>query len=76
MNTTGQKKQPSLPSRGKVDISKLFGRKPIKQSSEGIEKLRSDIDSTLEQKLFQWENASSWDFELPETVFTGNEVPV
>lgn len=73
---TNQKKQPNLPSREKVDISKLFGRKPSKKLNEGIEKLKSDIDSTLEQKLFQWENASSWDFELPETVFTGEEAPV
>jgi len=45
---TNQKKQPNLPSREKVDISKLFGRKPSKKLNEGIEKLKSDIDSTLE----------------------------
>ncbi|KAL4464780.1 hypothetical protein ABPG74_011341 [Tetrahymena malaccensis] len=68
----------NLPTKSQVKPSQLYhsSRKELHSSNKDIQNLVEQIDKVLETHLYTWDNANNWQFNLPQTIFTGNEAPI
>ncbi|EAR95436.1 transmembrane protein, putative (macronuclear) [Tetrahymena thermophila SB210] len=68
----------NLPTKSQVKPSQLYhsSRKELEKSNKDIQNLVEQIDKVLETHLYTWDNVNNWQFNLPSTMFTGNEAPI
>ncbi|KAL4508047.1 hypothetical protein ABPG72_021420 [Tetrahymena utriculariae] len=68
----------NLPTKSQVKPSQLYhsSRKALMSCNKDIQNLVEKIDKVLETHLYTWDNVNNWQFNLPSTMFTGNEAPI